>query len=70
MKVAKLVYISLVTRVIIEEDATQEQILTAAIPRLVDHIQNDSLENVELIEDDVECPYDPEMDTPGEVVNI
>ena len=61
-RVAKLVYVSLVTRVIVDEDATDEQIVEAAKHRFVDKIQTELGENLEDIVDDTECPYDPEMD--------
>lgn len=57
-KVAKLVRISLMTRVIVEEDATEETILDAAKPRFIDKIISDLDDNVETIEDDTEVPFD------------
>ncbi len=58
MKVAKLVSVSLMTRVIVEEDATDEQIMEVAIPRLSNNLFNDGiLDNVEDIKDDTECPF-------------
>lgn len=62
MKVAKLVYVSMMTRVIVDEDATDEQILEAAKPRLIDTVQTQLGENLEDIVDDTECPYDPALD--------
>lgn len=62
MKVAKLVYVSLVTRVVVDENATDDQIVDAAKPRLMDTIKCDLDEDVAFINDDVECPYDPELD--------
>lgn len=61
-KVAKLVYVSLATRVIVDEEATDEQILERAKPRFIDKIQTESLENLNSIVDDTEWPYDPDMD--------
>jgi hypothetical protein len=61
-KVAKLVYVSLATRVVVDEDATQEQILEAAKHRFIDKLQTELGENLEDIVDDTECPYDPDMD--------
>ncbi len=61
-KVAKLVYVSMVTRVVVDEDATQEQILEAAKHRFIDKLQTELGENLEDIVDDAECPYDPDMD--------
>jgi hypothetical protein len=59
-KVAKLVYISLVTRVIVEENATEDDIIMAAKPKFMDSIFNDFGENLEKIVDDTECPYEEE----------
>lgn len=62
-KVAKLVTVSLMTRVIVDEDATDEQILDAAKPRFQAKLDNNELmDNLEEIYDDDECPYDPETD--------
>lgn len=61
-KVAKLVYVSLATRVIVDEDATQEQILEAAKHRFIDKVQTELGEHLEFIGYDDECPYDPDMD--------
>lgn len=57
MKVAKLVLVSLMTRVIVEEDATQEQILEAAKPQFIDKVKTDLADNLEEITDDEEVPY-------------
>ena len=59
-KVAKLVYVSMVTRVIVDEDATEEQIINLAQYKFMDKVQTELCENLENIVDDVECPYDPE----------
>ena len=65
MKVAKLVTVEVTTRVIVEDTATDEEIMAMAIPRCVnnlladgyaDHITDDS------IVDDTECPYKGEFD--------
>lgn len=62
MKVAKLVYISMMTRVIVDEGATDEEILEAAKPRFIDKVETELDENLESIGEDAECPYDPDMD--------
>ena len=63
MKVAKLVYISMITRVIVDEGATDEEILDAARPEFLNKVKDESLgENLEKIVDDEECPYDPAFD--------
>jgi hypothetical protein len=59
-KVAKLVYVSMVTRVIVDEDATEEQIINVAQYKFMDKVQTELCENLENIVDDTECPYDPE----------
>ena len=57
-KVAKLVCFSLMTRVIVDENATDEEIVAAARPRIQARINNDELgENLESVEDDEELPY-------------
>lgn len=57
MKVAKLVYVNLLVRVVVEENATELQILDKAYPKLMEQLSNDLSENVEKIVDDLECPY-------------
>ena len=59
-KVAKLVYVSMVTRVIVDEGATEEQIINVAQYKFMDKVQTELCENLENIVDDTECPYDPE----------
>lgn len=58
MKVAKLVYFSLMTRVIVDEDATDEEIIKACYPNIQAKLNNHELgENLEDIEDDEEAPF-------------
>jgi hypothetical protein len=57
MKVAKLVYVSLLTRVIVEEDADQQAIMEMAVPKLSENLMDSPFENIEKIVDDTECPY-------------
>src|SRR3990172_9904176 len=57
-KVAKLVYVSLLTRVVVNENATDEEIMETAKPKLIDKIKQEGLENLEEIVDDTEVPYD------------
>jgi len=54
---AKLVKVSLMTRVVVEDEASEETILEAAKSQLVDKVMNDLGDNVEEIEDDEEMPY-------------
>ena len=62
-KVAKLVCISLMTRVIVEDNLTEEeelnQIADQVRTRCVDKIMNDGIgDHLESIELDDECPYE------------
>lgn len=61
-KVAKLVCVSLMTRVIVDENASEADILELAGVKLAEKIQNELTEHLESIEDDIECPYDPLYD--------
>lgn len=62
MKVAKLVYLTLVTRVVVDENATDEQIIDVAKDRFIDQIEMEIDEHIEDIVDDEECPYHPSTD--------
>jgi len=64
-KVAKLVYVSLLTRVIVDENATEQDILEAAIPKLSEKLLDNPYEHVENIVDDLECPFDEEEEKRG-----
>jgi hypothetical protein len=57
MKVAKLVYVSMVTRVVVDENATDEQILEAARANFIEKVQTELGEHLEEIIDDEECPF-------------
>jgi hypothetical protein len=57
-KVAKLVTITLTTRVVVDENAIENDIMTLALPRLKDKLINEPFEHLEEIIDDVEVPYD------------
>lgn len=61
-KVAKLVWVSIRTRVIVDDNASDEQIMELAMPRLFDSLMTNGFENIESIEDDLECPFDPSFD--------
>jgi hypothetical protein len=56
-KVAKLVAVSMVTRIIIPENATDEDIKEKALPVFQERLNNEFFENLEFIELDEECPY-------------
>lgn len=62
MKLAKLVYISLCTRVVVDDTSTDEQIIEVAKDRFIDKINTEFHENLEEIVDDIECPFDEDMD--------
>jgi hypothetical protein len=64
--VAKLVYVTLATRVIVDENASESEILELAGIKLAEKIQNELTEHLEEIEDDIECPYDPDFDEESE----
>lgn len=77
-KVAKLVAISLLTRVIVDENATEEEILEKAVPKFMEKVNQEIGEHLEYITDDEECPYgtfdeevevfyQPELDEFGDV---
>ena len=57
MKVAKLVRVSLVTRVIVEDTASEQDILELAIPKLSESLMDNPHQSVDEIVDDTECPY-------------
>jgi hypothetical protein len=56
-KVAKLVMVSLMTRVVVDEIATDEEILNKARPKFIEKVNMELGENLEEITDDTECPY-------------
>ena len=55
-KVAKLVYYSFVTRVVVDNDATQEDIIRESKRKILEKVNNELGENLEEIVDDEECP--------------
>jgi len=58
MKVAKLVEVSLLVRIIVDENATEDQIIEATYPKLQDKLDNREIgDNVMSIEDDEEVPF-------------
>jgi hypothetical protein len=57
-RVAKLVYVSIMTRVIVDDTDDEETIMKKARPQLVKALQEDGLlDHVENIEDDEEIPF-------------
>ena len=62
-KVTKLVYTSMVTRVVVDENATEQQIIEASKPNFIEKIVDTAFgEHIEEVIDDEECPYDPNTD--------
>lgn len=58
MKVAKLVRVTLMTRVIVDVDATEQDIMELAVPKLSENLMDSPFDSIEEIVDDTECPYD------------
>ena len=56
-KVAKLVKVCLVTRVIVDEDATDDQILQKSTMAFKLKVNEELSEHLDSIEPDVECPF-------------
>lgn len=56
-KVAKLVKVSLITRVIVEENATDEEVLQKSALAFKYKVNEELSENLDSIEPDVECPF-------------
>ncbi len=62
-KIAKLVEVSFVTRVIVDENATDEQIIEASYKGFQAKLDGREVgENIASIDDDTESPYDAEFD--------
>lgn len=59
---AKLVYCSFMTRVVVPDDATEDQVIEKAKDNLFEKVRNDLHENIEEVIDDEEVPYDPKHD--------
>ena len=62
MKVAKLVRVMITTRIIVDDNASEKEIMEIALPRLLDNLYTNAFENIEEIVDDTEVSYDPDMD--------
>lgn len=60
--IAKLVTVSMVTRVLVEKNASDSNILEKAKLKFIEKIETEIGEHLESIVDDEECPYDPEFD--------
>lgn len=67
MKVAKLVSFNVTARVIVKKsdmpEVEEEDAINAAIDKIKDNIEDYiHFENVEEVQNDIEVPYDPEID--------
>ena len=67
MKKAKLITFSITTRVLVDADGTEEEQFDEAVkiarPKIVNNAKDVIMgDNVVEIDDDEECPYDPEFD--------
>ena len=70
-RVAKLVLWSPMTRVVVDEDATYDEIVEAAKQKFRDKLVWEYEANIEEVLDDEECPYDPEEEfTEEELKNL
>ena len=56
-KIAKLVYVSLGTRVVVHKDADDRQIWQRAKLQLMEDLQNGGMDYIESIEDDIQVPF-------------
>jgi hypothetical protein len=58
MKIAKLVTVSITTRVIVDINSTEEQIMEKALPKLKQNLIEDGiLDHLETITPDTEIPF-------------
>ena len=66
MKTAKIIWVSLATRVIVDTNDSEEIVIEKAIEqakdKFIDKIKNELYENIDEIFDDTDCPYDQEID--------
>lgn len=68
-KVAKLITVALIVRVIVDENSTDEQMLEAAKPKLITQLHDEAMEHIEKISSDEECPFGTFPDDDSEQVN-
>jgi hypothetical protein len=62
---AKLVTISFIRRVVVEDNATEDEMILKAINKIRELDDIEMMENFEKVEDDIEYPFDPEFDNGG-----
>jgi len=70
MKVAKLVECSLMTRVVVDENATEDEIIASSRARFIDIINTSLGDNIEEIYDDEECPYNEKEELDRKLENL
>ena len=56
-QVAKLVRVSLVVRVIVDVNATEQQIMELAVPKLSETLMDSPYQHIDEIVNDTECPF-------------
>ncbi len=62
-KVAVLVEVSFTVRLIVDVEATNEEIIPLLYPLIQDRLDNREVgDNLVSVEEDIECPYDPTTD--------
>lgn len=61
-KVAKLVWVTIGTRVIVDEDTTDGEAYELALPGLQRNLLENGLDNLQDVFEDTELPYNPEID--------
>ncbi len=65
---AVLVYVTVMTRVIVSKDASDEEIMLAAVSRLRTNLMDSPMENIEKIVPDTECPCTPDESYAAEYI--
>lgn len=73
MKKAIIVEFTFMTRLIVDDlegpdgieriDAQDKEIIEKARPKIMQQVINELSENLTMVYDDLECPYDEELDT-------
>ena len=56
-KMAKLVTVEYTVRVIVDSDATEQDIVRVAIPKIIESVKNETFENLVSISKDREAPF-------------
>jgi hypothetical protein len=69
-KVAKLVAVSFITRVVVDDTMSDEEILESCKESLKEKVNFELSENLEYIEDDEDCPYELGEDLAAEDLEL